>query len=149
MAAKRNSPAKKTTAKAPAKPRQPKAITPDVRARVAEYAGLGLTWSQISGVLKVPERTLQRYCQQDYNDGKAQKGAIAVAKLWQLVESGHPASVFFFLKTQMGWKETSKNELSGPDGKPIQTEGSVEVDVSSKKLQEQVKAITAALDKEF
>lgn len=145
MAAKRTSTAKKTTTKAPAKPRQPKAITPDVRARVAEYAGLGLTWSQISGVLKVPERTLQRYCQQDYNDGKAQKGAIAVAKLWQLVESGHPASVFFFLKTQMGWKETSKNELSGPDGKPIQTEGNLEVEVTPEK----VKAIMAALDKEF
>jgi hypothetical protein len=145
MAAKRTSTAKKTTTKTHAKPRQPKAITPEVRARVAEYAGLGLTWSQISGVLKVPERTLQRYCQEDYNDGKAQKGAIAVAKLWQLVEGGHPASIFFFLKTQMGWKETSKNELSGPDGKPIQTEGNLEVEVTPEK----VKAIMAALDKEF
>ncbi|OQC27629.1 MAG: hypothetical protein BWX71_01267 [Deltaproteobacteria bacterium ADurb.Bin072] len=46
-------------------------------------------------------------------------------KLWDDVERGEHYAICFYLKCQgkhRGWVETVRNEHSGPDGGPIQTE---------------------------
>ncbi|WP_377762115.1 hypothetical protein [Paracoccus angustae] len=42
-------------------------------------------------------------------------------KLLDKIRKGDTASIFFFLKTQAGWRETNKLEVSGADGGPVQT----------------------------
>lgn len=37
------------------------------------------------------------------------------------IDKKNPAFTMFYLKTQMGWRETQRYELSGPDGQPIET----------------------------
>ena len=36
--------------------------------------------------------------------------------------SGNTAAAIFYLKTQAGWKETTRQELTGADGGPIKQE---------------------------
>jgi hypothetical protein len=38
-----------------------------------------------------------------------------------------PVGAIFSLKNNFGWKDKSEQELSGPDGKPIQTEWTIKV----------------------
>lgn len=48
----------------------PVQITAEQRTLIGELAGYGLTWDQIASVLKLNKRTLQRHCQEDYDNGK-------------------------------------------------------------------------------
>lgn len=121
----------------------PVQITADQRALVAELAGYGLTWAQIASALKLNVRTLQRHCQEDYDNGKNIAIGMVAGQLFKKALSGHPASVFFYLKTQAGWKETNKTEITGENGEPIKTETTSEL--SSK----QIEALVRALDREF
>lgn len=121
----------------------PVQITADQRALVAELAGYGLTWAQIASALKLNVRTLQRHCQVDYDNGKNIAIGMAAGQLYKKVMSGHPASIFFYLKTQAGWKETNKTELTGENGEAIKTEGTVELS------ERQIAAISRAFEKEY
>ncbi|MCP1496200.1 uncharacterized protein Usg [Pseudomonas migulae] len=121
----------------------PVQITADQRALVAELAGYGLTWAQIASALKLNVRTLQRHCQEDYDNGKNIAIGMAAGQLYKKVMSGHPASIFFYLKTQAGWKETNKTELTGENGEAIKTEGTVEL------TDRQIAAISRAFEKEY
>lgn len=118
-------------------------ITHEQRCLVSELAGYGLTWAQISSALKMNIRTLQRHCQEEYDAGKNLAIGMAAGQLFKKVMAGHPASIFFYLKTQAGWKETNKTELTGENGDAIKTEGNVELSDA------QVAAITKALLKEY
>lgn len=121
----------------------PVQITAEQRALIGELAGYGLTWDQIASVLKLNKRTLQRHCQEDYDNGKNVAIGMAAGQLYKKVMSGHPASIFFYLKTQAGWKETNKTELTGENGEAIKTQGQVELSDA------QVAANSKALLKEY
>ncbi|WP_427144035.1 hypothetical protein ACQCLI_12610 [Pseudomonas nitroreducens] len=121
----------------------PVQITAEQRALIGELAGYGLTWDQIVSVLKLNKRTLQRHCQEDYDNGKNVAIGMAAGQLYKKVMSGHPASIFFYLKTQAGWKETNKTELTGENGEAIKTQGQVELSDA------QVAANSKALLKEY
>lgn len=40
---------------------------------------------------------------------------IVTGKLWQLIEKGDNASIFFYLKTQWGWREKERDDGMTPD----------------------------------
>lgn len=121
----------------------PVQITAEQRALIGELAGYGLTWDQIASVLKLNKRTLQRHCQDDYDNGKNVAIGMAAGQLYKKVMSGHPASIFFYLKTQAGWKETNKTELTGENGEPIKAESNTKVTV------EYLAELNRALDELF
>ena len=109
-------------------------ITKTNRNKVKSLASKGRTWKQIAAETGIAERTLQRHCGEEFEEGKAKAGSFVVGKLWKLIEDGHPASIMFFLKTQQGWKETSKTEITGANGGPIeQIEMSKEMALDIKK----------------
>lgn len=118
-------------------------ITADQRVLIAELAGYGLTWDQISSVLKLNKRTLQRHCQDDYDNGKNVAIGFAAGQLFKKIKEGNLSATIFFLKTQAQWKETNKTELTGENGDAIKTEGAVELS------EIQLEAITTALLKEY
>ena len=122
-----------------------KEIDTETRKNIEKYSRNGLTWSQLALVVGISERTLQRHCEEEFKRGKAGALATVTGKLWENIENGHPASIFFYLKTQGGgaWKETTRNELVGEDGGPIKTEGSL---ILTPKV---AAAISHGLEKEF
>jgi hypothetical protein len=108
-----------------ARPR--KELTGEQVEQVEKMAGHGLTLDQIADCLNIGERTLERRFSEDtvvlaaYKRGKA-VAINAVAKtVYQKAKAGEGAFPFFYLKTQAGWRETSRMEVSGPDGGPIET----------------------------
>lgn len=56
-----------------------------------------------------------------FDMGKAKAIEEIGGKLMDKARKGDTASIIFFLKTQAGWRETSKVELTGPQGGPVQT----------------------------
>ena len=107
-----------------ARPR--KELTGEQVEQVEKMAGHGLTLDQIADCLNIGERTLERRFSEDtvvlaaYKRGKA-VAINAVAKtVYQKAKAGEGAFPFFYLKTQAGWREVQRTEVSGPDGGPIE-----------------------------
>jgi len=86
-------------------------ITKAQRNKVKKLAEKGCTWKQIASQVGVAERTLQRHCVDEFKQGKEIVGEFVVGKLMELIQNGHPASIMFYCKTQLGWKETNKPRL--------------------------------------
>lgn len=86
------------------------------RAQVKIYAAVGLTHDQIGQIMGHSARTLQRRCKEELAGGLIEANAKIGAKLFQMAMAGDRASVFFWLKTRAGWKETSVVENVGKDG---------------------------------
>jgi hypothetical protein len=103
-----------------------KELNPDQITQVGKMAGHGLTLDQIADCLNIGERTLrQRFSESEevaaaYKRGKA-VAINAVAKtVYQKAVAGEGAFPFFYLKTQAGWRETNRMEVTGADGGPIE-----------------------------
>lgn len=96
--------------------------------QIETMAGLGLKIEQMAAVLGMSKATFDRRM----NDTKGaseslEKGRSAAAlnvtkTAYQLATGGKvPAMTMFWLKCRERWKETSVHEVSGVDGKPIET----------------------------
>lgn len=99
----------------------PKRITidDDTREQVAMCAGFGLTWPQISHVVGISERTLQRECKKDFERGCSVIVNNVAKTLYQTAidrnDKNHVTAAIFFLKTRARWRENS--DLN--DAKPL------------------------------
>ncbi|WP_313349369.1 hypothetical protein [Paracoccus sp. (in: a-proteobacteria)] len=75
-----------------------------------------------------------------YDMGRAKAVEQVAGKLLDKAQNGDLAAIIFYLKTQAGWRETNRMEVSGPEGGPVQT-----LDVS-KLSTEALKELTGAID---
>lgn len=86
-----------------------------------------LTLQQIADHFGMARSTFCKLMEDDpdlrarYDMGRAKVIAEVGEKLLEKIRKGDTASIFFFLKTQAGWRETNKLEVSGPEGGPVQT----------------------------
>jgi hypothetical protein len=103
-------------------------LTAEQIVELKKMATLGLSIDQMAPLLDISARTLERMnAENDAVSGAIKKGRaeaiIAVGKsaFVQAVSGKTPAMTMFYLKCRAGWKETQVHELSGPDGKPIET----------------------------
>ncbi|QBX34602.1 hypothetical protein E4191_07670 [Paracoccus liaowanqingii] len=86
-----------------------------------------LTAEQIADRFGMARSTLFKIMAEDpeirarFDMGKAKAIEEIGGKLMEKARKGDTASIIFFLKTQAGWRETSKVELTGPQGGPVQT----------------------------
>lgn len=84
-----------------------------------------LTMEQIADFLGFSERTLRRRFGDDpkvlaaYKRGKQRAIAGVATNLIQQAQSGNTTAAIFYLKTQAGWRETNRTELTGLDGGPL------------------------------
>jgi hypothetical protein len=80
--------------------------------QIADYLGIGkTTWYEI--IKRQPEVS------ERYKKGKSKAIGSIAQSLIEKAKNGDTASIIFYLKTQAGWKETTKTELSDADGKPL------------------------------
>ncbi len=86
--------------------------TDDDRYKVAYLCGLGLTPDAIAAMFRVPEKVFKEKHALDLEVGRGMA-------IWKLSESVYSrafdsdALAQFWMKTQAGWKETQKTEISG------------------------------------
>lgn len=103
-------------------------VTPEMIRQVETMAGLGMKMPEIGLVLNLGARTLRRYKEQEpllqaaYERGRAAGAMIVQKSLRLLIADGNVAATIFYLKTQCGWREKDRIEVSGPDGGPIPVE---------------------------
>jgi hypothetical protein len=83
-------------------------VPTDENRRVVEVmAGCGDSNDDICKAVGVCRDVLYRHYQDELENGRARCHAQVKAKLFELCMEKHPASIFFFLKTQCGFRETS------------------------------------------
>ena len=93
-----------------------------------EKLAAALPLHQIADVFGMSDDTLRRRMEEDprvlraYKRGKANVDAQIAGSLVQKALSGDVTSQIFYLKTQCGWRETTRTENVGPDGGPIRQE---------------------------
>lgn len=106
-------------------------------AQIADYFGIGYgTFRDIKA--RQPEIS------DAYKRGRAKAINDVASGLLQKARDGDTTSAIFYLKTQAGWRETNRTELTSPDGSmsprpPVDLSG-----VSDKALKEIAKAMEAS-----
>lgn len=90
------------------------------RKQVETLAGYSLNQDQICRVIGIGStHTLTKHYKAELERGKDLGYMTAVKGLFKNIEKGKEASIFFYLKTQHGWRETNRMELTGADGVPL------------------------------
>lgn len=93
--------------------RPPFVPTEDDRANVEKLAGLGLSYEQISALVRdgISVPVLMNCFKRELELGKAKAHAKVGGKLFQKAMDGDTASLIWWTKTQMRWAETQKHEI--------------------------------------
>nr|DAF76004.1 MAG TPA: terminase small subunit [Caudoviricetes sp.] len=118
-------------------------------AKVEQYAQWCDSEEEIARALGISYSTLRRrkkQCEQfeqAIKKGKAKANVFVGGKLMEHIKAGNIAATIFYLKSRCGWKETSRQEMTGADGAPIQVEASEELTERQKAIVDKV------LDEEF
>lgn len=126
------------------KGRKPYEVTEELRSQVRTLAGYGLSMKQIGDVIGMDRNTVAKHFEQDIEKGKSLAFTQATNALFSNIKKGKEASIFFYLKTQWGWKETQKTELSAEiqtkmiDGPPQETRAEWEKRIEMKRLSDVV-----------
>ena len=108
--------------KSPGRPR--KDLTDEQKIQVEALAAC-LSQEQIADYFGITRPTFAAIIERDeevslrYKRGKAQAISDVAGGLLQMAKAGDTASAIFYLKTQAGWRETSKFEHTGADGTPL------------------------------
>mgnify|MGYP007071629498 CR=1 FL=1 len=90
-------------------------------AKVRLYAGLGATQEMIASLIGKSVDTLTRNAKtsEALTVGKSETIMKVAGALVRKALSGDGPSAMFYLKTQGGWRETNRTEVTGPDGSPL------------------------------
>ena len=96
-------------------------------AKVRLYAGLGATQEMIGSMIGKSVDTLSRNekTKEAMAIGKAETVAKVAGALVRKALAGDSTCAIFYLKTQGGWKETSRTEHTGADGSAIEVNKTV------------------------
>lgn len=109
---------------------------------VDKLCALQATHSEISQFLGISEDTLSRRCKEDHKisfaDYIEQKRGVGKVSLrrsqWLLAQKGNATMLIWLGKQYLGQRDKASHELSGPDGKPVQTNAIVEEVIEIQKL---------------
>ncbi|WP_288142242.1 hypothetical protein [Mesorhizobium sp.] len=93
------------------------------RRQVEALAGYGVPEAEIAGMVGVDPKTLRKHYKHELAFGHTKANAKVAENLFRKATAeGREAVIaaIFWLKARGRWKETSVNEHSGLDGKPIE-----------------------------
>ena len=112
--------------------------------QIADYFGIGRR-TFYSIMERQPEVAAR------YKKGRAKAVEDVARGLLADARADNLTAKMFYLKTQAGWRETSRHEVTGANGKPIKAkfdvrnEGNIKIDLSSKTTEE-IEAIRKGLE---
>jgi hypothetical protein len=95
--------------------------TLEERSAVERLSGFGLPIAQISLLVRggISTTTLQKHFRSELASGRAKAHAKATQTLYSQAVGGNVACLLFYLKTQCGFREVDRHELTGADGAPL------------------------------
>lgn len=96
--------------------------TKATRDTVVMHVMVGTPQADIARVLGIDEKTLRKHYRDDLDLAKAKANARVGGALFNKAIGGDMAAIAFWCKTQMGMRETTRHEHTGPNGGPIQNE---------------------------
>lgn len=103
--------------------RRPHEPTEKDRKQVTLMAGIGLTHDQIAKIIGVSDETLRKYYSSELETAASLMNAQVAQNLFSMAtskEQGSVAAAIFWMKTRAGWREVSRQEITGPGGGPIE-----------------------------
>ena len=108
--------------KALAKKRGPKPIpiSDEQRQMIKHLSAAGTKQDVIARILGISVDTLARRFKAEMDLGREEADAVIAAKLFEKAASGDLGSIVWYEKTRTRWRETTRHEHSGIDGKPIE-----------------------------
>jgi transposase-like protein len=87
---------------------------------VEAMSGCGMPQEAIARALDIDAKTLRKHFRKALDSSADKADAQVAATLFKLATSGHcPSATFFWMKCRRGWKETTRLEHSGPDGRAL------------------------------
>ena len=93
--------------------RKPFAFSDKDRAEIEQLAGLCMSQDEIARIKGCDRNTLVKHCALELERGKDRAKAMVTNALFSNIKKGKEASIFFYVKTQHGWREKSEVEHSG------------------------------------
>lgn len=90
--------------------------TKATRELVQLHTMIGTRQETISDIIGIDSKTLRKYYREELDQSKARANATIGGALFNKAKSGDTTAMIFWMKTQAGWKETSVNEITNPDG---------------------------------
>lgn len=109
------------TNKRPMKTKPPFKPTDDERKLVEQMCAVGIPQESICLVVRdgIDDKTLRKHFRRELDTAKIKANAKIGGGLFNRAMGGDTASLIFWAKTQMGWKETQTHEMTGGD-RPIE-----------------------------
>jgi len=93
------------------------------RNTVKSMAATGFTHEQIAsclGAMGIDPKTMRKHFSVELRTAANKANAAVANRAYQMAVAGDPpAATFFWLKCRNRWKETSRVEHTGPDGKAL------------------------------
>lgn len=89
-------------------------------------AGLGMPYEQMAAIFGVSLSTFELALKKDNTlvqglmRGRAKASAIVRESAFNLAKAGEPSMVRYWLNCREKWQESSKLEVTGADGAPLQ-----------------------------
>lgn len=122
--------------------------TDEQRELVEQLSSFGHRQSEIvlfikgSDGLPITEPTLLKYFKAELGEGKVKANVKIAQTLYKKAIAGDTTSMIFWLKSQAGWKDTQRVELTGKDGGPVEQKTTVT-------NESQIKAAVSKLENEY
>jgi len=91
------------------------------RGQVEALSSLGINQERIAGYLGIDGKTLRKHYRKEIDDTLMERNAKVLNILYDkcVIEKDN-ASIFFWLKTRAGMRETQRHEVTGENGKPVE-----------------------------
>jgi len=91
------------------------------RQLVEQMCAVGIPQESICLVVRdgIDDKTLRKHFRRELDTAKVKANAKIGGTLFNKAIAGDTASLIFWAKTQMGWRETQVTEISGPEGGPV------------------------------
>lgn len=117
---------------------KPKIITEESRAKVLHMRGMGLTMEQIGISLNMSVPTLRKYYRHEIETAEPKLLFDVANNLYNIATSpdhkGAVTAAMFWLERRGGWTKSSRVEMTGADGQPIQMGATLQNTVDSRRL---------------
>lgn len=105
--------------------------TDEQRELVNQLAAFGLRHADITLFVKgasgkpISEPTLLKNFKAELDTGKLKANVKIAQTLYKKAAAGDTTSIIFWLKSQAGWKDTQRVEITGKDGGPVEQKATV------------------------
>lgn len=101
------------------------------RKQVGDFMAMGFTHNDIAKLLYISDETLRRHYRKELDTAKIKSNFNVAKNLYNIAtDPEHRSSAqaaIFWAKTQMGWREVERKEVTGANGGPLLIEGASDV----------------------